>query len=376
MDTQSGFQLTGKIVGDKMYAYLRTNPATPSGGGCCADTLRIYNKTDSQYRDVDMASIVTTAMPPNTDAAASHTFDVKEINGVVYAFAMVKYTSPALATSLDAIVVFSTVDGTVLPTKDGAPFFNIYAVAGTTASGQDKAAAIFKIQFFKGSLSEEWHGNGVERFTTKDGTTILAITHRADSEAVIFKDPFTYPSAQGGGSILQRFGTPSQYTASSTSLHYFGVKPAGAMGYITGGVHNVFYHSESATFPGKESMSLFVNSASNTGKAYAVEFVLKLTHQDLAVTYNDTVFDTDYVAAQLSFAAQAQGGARAIGKGVLLAMSGADATGLEVADVAGNTHSYAYPTGASPSPAPAPGPGPGGMGVGPLYDPFIYVTKA
>ena len=61
---------------------------------------------------------------------------------------------------------------------------------------------------FKGSLSEEWHGNGVERFTTKDGTTILAITHRADSEAVIFKDPFTYPSAQGGGSILQRRACP------------------------------------------------------------------------------------------------------------------------------------------------------------------------
>ena len=66
----------------------------------------------------------------------------------------------------------------------------------------------------------------------------------------------------------------------------------------------MFYHSESATFPGKESMSLFVNSASNTGKAYAVEFVLKLTHEDPTVTYNDTVFDTDYVAAQLSFAAQ------------------------------------------------------------------------
>lgn len=288
---------------------------------------------------------------------------------------MVLYTDASLGgVNADAIVVINTEDGTVLHTKStAATAFNIYKEGGESGSGQHWNAAIFKIQFFNGSMPEEWHGNGVERFIAKDGTAVLTITHRTASEAVLFKCPYTYTAAQGGGTILQRFGTPRQYTSSGFKYHYFGMQANETMGYVTGGVHNVYHEAASMSFPGKETLSLFVNSASNTGMAYAVEFVVRLVHEQ-PTTYDDTVFKTKYKAAQLSFSAVAQGGARAIGNGVLVAMSGASSVGLEVADIDGNTHSYAYPMGPSPSPAPAPvlGPGPGGTTAN-LYDPFIFV---
>jgi hypothetical protein len=227
---------------------------------------------------------------------------------------------------------------------------------------QDAAAAIFKIQYFNGTVGEEWHGNGVEHVVAKDGTTLLMITHRMASEAVIFKSPYTYKRASGGGNIVQRFGTPQQYTRQASSYHYFGVKEGGAMGHITGGVHNVWYRSTSEAFPGQETVSMFVNSASGTGKAYAVEFVLNLQQQKAGVVYKDTVFATDYKAAQLSFSSPAQGGARAIGKGVFLTMSGVQGPGLEVADVNGKTHSHQYPSADGHAPN--------------LYDPFCFVPRA
>ena len=102
------------------------------------------------------------------------------------------------------------------------------------------------------------------------------------------------------------------------------------MGSITGGVHNVWYRTDSEAFPGKETISMFVNTASGTNKAYAVEFVLNLQEQQAGKVYDDTVFKTDYKAAELSFSAPAQGGARAIGDGVFLVMSGVDGPGLEM----------------------------------------------
>ena len=79
------------------------------------------------------------------------------------------------------------------------------------------------------------------------------------------------------------------------------------------------------------------------------------------MVYNDTVFATEYKATELSFSAPAQGGARAIGNGVMLAMSGVAGPGLELADVDGNQKDFQYPTsGTAPN----------------LYDPFCFVTKA
>ena len=231
--------------------------------------------------------------------------------------------------------------------------------------------AIFKIQFFNitgGTTSgpvnrrnQEWHGNGIQHITLNDGSKLIAFTHRMANEAVLFKDPYSYTSAEGGGTIVQRFGTPRQYTStapyrmpclptkcsanSSANYHYFGLKEAD-LGYLAGGVHNVWHRNDSDAFPGKETISLFVNWASKGSTGFAVEFVINLRHQPSANTqYDDSIFETDYVVSQLSYAAYAEGGARAIGNGVFLTMggipfSGMHFTGLEVSDMKGNSHSY------------------------------------
>lgn len=81
------------------------------------------------------------------------------------------------------------------------------------------------MQFYSnyGNGAEEWHGNGVARFATLSGVVVLAITHRMDAEAVLFKDPWSYTTADGGSAVLQRFGTPWKWTsASDVSYRYFG----------------------------------------------------------------------------------------------------------------------------------------------------------
>ena len=82
--------------------------------------------------------------------------------------------------------------------------------AGTLSSAVTDS--IFKIQYYNATLqpdddegqeTQEWHGNGMLRFTSKAGTKLLAFTHRGLGEAVILKDPYAYPKSEGGGSIVQ-----------------------------------------------------------------------------------------------------------------------------------------------------------------------------
>lgn len=96
---------------------------------------------------------------------------------------------------------------------------------------------------------------------------------------------------------------------------------------------------------------------SQDGKSRAYEFELKLAEE--GSNYDpgdDTVFAVDYVFANCTFEAGAQGGARAIGNGVFLVTSGIDPVGLEVVDTAGNSKSHAYQNGTQA-----------------LYDPFISI---
>merc|ERR1712061_664225 len=106
-------------------------------------------------------------------------------------------------------------------------------------------------------------------------------------------------------------------------------------------------------------ISLFVND--QDGKAAVYEFGFNPVEEGgTAGRGDDSVFSTDYVFAKCSFDAQAQGGARTIGNGVFLVMSGADSTGLEVVDTSNSSHSIAY-SGSSPRP---------------MYDPFIRVLAS
>merc|ERR1712050_185147 len=284
-------------------------------------------------------------------------------DGTLAALFQVKYAEPGLGGAYgDAIVAMKISDGSIIPTASGAQVFNMFKEAGTTSTTSKDSR--FKIQYYNSTSGEEFHGNGVQRFTSKSGTVYLAFTHRSDAEAVIFKDPFTYTRPEGGGKIVQRFGTPSLYGTlsfppSPSSYRYFGLKSSASA--FDSGVHNVFYTKSSLSTPieGKETISLFVND--QDGKAAVYEFGFNPVEEGgTADPGDDTVFNTDYVFAKCSFDAQAQGGTRTIGNGVFLVMSGADSTGLEVVDTANSTHSVAY-SGSSPRP---------------MYDPFIRVIAS
>jgi hypothetical protein len=355
--------LTAKIVGDNMYALYSQDEYTASGGGCCADTLRIYSRTGGgQFTSMNLTSVVQTGLN-NTDAYVSHTFDVAMLqDGTLAALFQVKYLESAIGNAYaDAIVGMNILDGSLLKTASGASAFNMYEVAGTTSRRSKDSR--FKIQYYSDSntkTGEEFHGNGVQRFTSTDGTAYLAFTHRTDAEAVIFKDPFTYSIGNGGGLIVQRFGTPSLYSSSGATreTRYFGLQSSASA--FASGVHNVFYtaSSYSSSLKGKETIALFVNKQDDKSAVY--EFVFNPVEEgSTADSGDDTVFDVDYVFAKCTFTAPAQGGTRTIGDGVFLVASGGDTTGtgFEIVDSSGSSKNQSYTLGGVPS----------------LYDPFIRV---
>ena len=49
-------ELTGRVRGNKMYASLNTGTAPTQGvpGGCCADTLRIWDRESGRSSDIDI----------------------------------------------------------------------------------------------------------------------------------------------------------------------------------------------------------------------------------------------------------------------------------------------------------------------------------
>jgi len=358
LDT-GGLALTAKIVGETMYA-LYDKSGDGAGGGCCADTLRIYKRdSPADFKSISLSALVQGAMNV-TDAHASHTFDMTTLkDGTLAALFQVKYLESGTGGDYaDAIVGMKVSDGSLLKTASGASSFNMFKEVGTMSTTSKESR--FKIQYYtdsstSGTGGEQFHGNGVLRFTSKAGTALLAFTHRMDAEAIIFKDPFTYSSAEGGGKILQRFGTPHLYNQyGSSTYRYFGLKSS-ASAFVSG-VHNVFYTAASASFGGKESISLFVNAQDSKSAAY--EFELNPVEEgSKADSGDDTVFNVDYVFAKCTFQAMAQGGARTIGNGVFLVMSGLDSSGLEVVDSSGKSKTQKYTLG----------------GTSPLYDPFIRV---
>jgi len=324
----------------------------PTGGGCCADTMRIYSKTGS-VSDVDLESAVQKAFPGNTFAHATHTFDIGMLDGELHAFTMVQYAESKLGgIKADSVMAIKMSDGSIRQTSLGEDHFGIYEHLGTNAT--TAADSIFAMQFYEGasgsgSESEEWHGNGVKRFQSLDGTWILAITQRFANGAMLLKDPFTYSTAQGGGKILQRFGTPAIWDGSSASTyHYFGAEKGS--GYITTGVHNLWHQ----VYGDRETMTMFVNGMSTDSVSHAYEFDVKLTSEDVS-TKTDAAFATTHSSVAFSFSAQAQGGARAMGNGVIIGACGAAETGYEIVDANGGRQTISHS---------------GSL----LYDPFVRIT--
>ena len=100
----TGMALTGKVLGDKLYAYVEKNAAGSTGLGCCADTLRIYDRKtgSSNVTEHDLDSILAQAFAGDAAATwkkATHTFDVElGADGDVYAYLMVQYYDGTIGT--------------------------------------------------------------------------------------------------------------------------------------------------------------------------------------------------------------------------------------------------------------------------------------
>merc|ERR1712137_1250356 len=298
--------------------------------------------------DIDLESVMQEVFPGNSFAHATHTFDLTLLDGELHALAMVQYAESDLGgAKADSLVAVRLSDGSVRQTSLGEKHFSIFQNLGTTSESADETR--FKIQYYSGG-QEEWHGNGVNRFQALDGTWILAITQRFANGAVLIKDPFTYSSIEGGGKILQRFGTPAIYSGgSASSYHYFGMESA--VGHISGGVHNLWHN----VYGDRETLTMFVNGMSSDSLSHAY-FDVKLTDETKAVA-SDAAFATDYTDVAFKFQARAQGGARALGNTVIIGASGAALTGFEIADANGGSQTISYTKGL-------------------LYDPFVRVVPA
>jgi hypothetical protein len=213
------------------------------------------------------------------------------------------------------------------------------------------------------------------RFTTRDGVTYLAVGLFQNGETVILKCPWTYTAVQGGGSIVQRFGTPHHFTEAmyngtepfgvlaDSPVRWFGVKDTGD-GDFHLGMHNIWYtrSSETAALRGRETLTIFINQQEE-GHSSVYEFAFRPVVEGSADdTGDDAVFDTDYVVARLPFTSSNCGGARVLGDGVYLVAGGA-ASNLTVVDLHNNTQTHVYTQGGAPS-------------FPILYDPFIrYVPS-
>ena len=360
----SGAMLSAKVVDDKMYVLVEKVATEGAGGGCCADTLRVYDQADGSADEVDLNALNKGLFAPDNVswAYATHTFDVfKGDDGKVYALLQVQYEDPHVAgAKVNSIVKLDVQAKAAVPTKDGDAYWSIETRLGEETF--DYNASVYKLQYVNGTGTEEWHGNGVLRFADKAGNELLALTHRFYEEAFVVKDPWTYAKADGADAILQRFGTSPFRSGDDDELsfdvdgkpsavfHRFGL-PATARQW-TGGVHNVWYTAASKTkaggLEGKETITLFVNSIQGRATSFVFEFELKLVPEDPKVPASDDVFGgVAFTWAQCGFKAQAMGGARVIGDGVYLVASGGGSGGQFEVVTAGDTNntkiSVVYP---------------------------------
>lgn len=151
-----GLALTAKIHDNVMYA-LKNDGSAPNDMGCCANLLRMYPRDDgNKYTDLVLEDLIKDAVNAS-DAYASHTFDVTEIDSKTVAIFQVRYSEAELnGAPSDALVAIDVMAKTVVPTRDGKSCFNIFREAGTIST--DPEDSRFKIQFYvdDGQDQEEW----------------------------------------------------------------------------------------------------------------------------------------------------------------------------------------------------------------------------
>jgi hypothetical protein len=205
----------------------------------------------------------------------------------------------------------------------GELYFSWWRRAGTDST--EFSDGIYKIQYWATSSGDESDQEYHPKAKSSSGVAVLGATHKTHGEAVLAKCPFTYAPSEGGGSLLQRFGSPYHYDGTSASLppsttfttttmlrgagkdgkdgkdattttrtntiktasaaastaHSFGMAASSGDGIVA--LHNL-YHT---AYPdGTETLSLFVNEADQSSMSMAWEFVVNLVEEPSS-SYDD-----------------------------------------------------------------------------------------
>jgi len=305
-------------------------------GGCCATVMRVYDKSTGAFVDFDVLAAVREALDdqPVKWASASHAFHLDRIDGTLYAFLIVQYVVNQTQDNLgdvylDAIVCLNMDDGkTIKRTQAGLKYFSIFDNLGTF--GDD---SVYKIRFVNNVTThpEQYHLNSISRFTTVDGTAVLALSTIYDNEVVLLRDPWTYSTAERGGEILQRFGNPGwgYSAAEGVPRRHFGF-PSSEGNML--GIHGAQYYRQT---DGTEWMTFFNNAFLGVGQAESTttnimdliknennyesagwRFQVKLAPESEASCgerCGEEVFATRYHAKRLGDYSFSQGGCRPVG---------------------------------------------------------------
>eukprot|EP00121_Abeoforma_whisleri_P005257 Awhi_evm1s4758 len=320
----------------KLYCFARILESTPSSNtGCCADTIRVFDKATGDEYSVDLKSNVQKALKADglvgwETGFPSHTFDLMEKDGRMYALSVVRFNSTNIMNGsyTNAIVAVGLEDGwkgSVLATNDGRQSVVMYRDFGTLGDSD----TVYKIQFVQTeninfdktmlntTQNEQWHENGIESFETRTGVPLLAFTHRWMAEVVVISHPWL---SSGPIEILQRFGTPGIFDkfGRQVGTHFFGVR-AGEDGPFYSGLHNVYY----TLYPdGRETLTCLVNQQGKQGNSAVYEFDIDIVQEEQENVVTDNYFPTAYTQVKMSYHANAMGGGRPLGRGVYIATSG------------------------------------------------------
>ena len=329
LDLQYDLQLTARNLSGNLYGYINKYDVKLG----TADTIRIWSYDTGEFRDIDVKAAIQEVVDASvvTSYVAFHTFDVTYYNNDIVAFCMTQWTYKDLGGSMvDTIVAISMTTGKVVPTLDGLNYFSLYEQLGT--SNTTSAASIYKQAFTKTTKTEEYHGNGVLPFTTAAGEEILGITQFFQNGATLIRNPWKVTKANGGGSIVQRFGLPTEIVS-----HVFGLSAADSKAAWTA-CHNLQY----TMYPdGRESLTMLVNTIAGSKFSWVYEFDIKLVPEGSVTPIVDSIFATTYRKTVLPFQTQAEGGARRIGKdinsSVYLVAAGISGLGLYCADSSGDS---------------------------------------
>lgn len=363
----SGAMLTGRHHKRNLYVFINTGRA-PVARGCCADSIRVFPSDGREHRDIVIVDIVRKAVNSIRGAhfeGISHAFHFCEVDGITLVLMPILFQDDSLdGVTIDGIIALNIERLTVHPTADGSPMFIPWRSVGTLNTSA--AGTIFNIQYKKSgpSVFQQWHGNCIQTYKTSDGTNLLGVAFRMDVDAVLFKNPYLHTAADGGGMIMQRFGSPKIYNADLdiAGNHNFGIRLADSLPILPGdgtvrrkaygGVHNLYFHKHA---DGRETVTVFVNQFHGHNQSGLFEFDIRLV-QNHSLRPTDAVFATNYTFVPLPFVSLAQGGARPIGEGVYIASSGLADKGIVVVDTFGSVTKYDY-------------------SYKLLYDPFVFVTS-